>query len=65
MNRILEQIRPKLQRLYSKMQRNWKPKLITLGLAIFVWLVVNYSNSDNEEWAYDDIKVSIPDSQHP
>lgn len=63
MNRILEQLKPKMQRLYGKMLRNWRPKLVTLGLAILVWLIVNYSHSDSEEWAYDDINVSIPDDQ--
>jgi len=52
----------KLQRYGQKLSRNWKPKLITLGLAIIVWCLVSYSNSDNsDEWDEHDTRIVIPE----
>lgn len=55
-------MRHKLQRYGTKLVRNWKPKLITLGLAILVWGLVSYSNSDKpDEWDEDDTRIVIPE----
>ncbi len=52
----------KVQRLVGKLSRNWKPKLITLGLAIIVWCLVSYSNSDNsDEWDAHDTRIVVPE----
>lgn len=62
MNKIKNLMRHKLQRYGTKLVRNWKPKLITLGLAILVWGLVSYSNSDKpDEWDEDDTRIVIPE----
>ena len=54
-------MRHKLQRYGAKLSRNWKPKLISLGLAIFVWTVVSYINTENAEQDVDDTRIVIPE----
>lgn len=55
-------MRHKLQRYGSKLTRNWKPKLICLGLAILVWTLVSYSTTENsDEWDEDDTRIVIPE----
>ncbi|MBE6418619.1 MAG: hypothetical protein E7031_00650 [Akkermansiaceae bacterium] len=62
MNRNRNLMLLKLQRYGQKLSRNWKPKLITLGLAIIVWCLVSYSNSDNsDEWDEHDTRIVIPE----
>ncbi len=54
-------MRLKLQRYAVKLSRNWKPKLITLGLAVVVWLIVSSVNSENAEADIDDTRIVIPE----
>ncbi len=61
MNRIIERMRPKLLRFCVKFARNWKPKLITLALAILVWVIVKYSSSDDYSWDAEDPRLVIPE----
>lgn len=61
MKSIKRQMRLKLQRYAVKLSRNWKPKLITLGLAVVVWLIVSSVNSENAEVDIDDTRIVIPE----
>ncbi|MBR5214579.1 MAG: hypothetical protein IKV92_10000 [Akkermansia sp.] len=61
MKSIKRQMRLKLQRYAVKLSRNWKPKLITLGLAVVVWLIVSSVNSENAEADIDDTRIVIPE----
>lgn len=61
MKSIKSQMRLKLQRYAVKLSRNWKPKLITLGLAVVVWLIVSSVNSENAEADIDDTRIVIPE----
>ena len=61
MNTIKSLMRHKLQRYGTKLSRNWKPKLISLGLAIFVWTVVSYINTENAEQDVDDTRIVFPE----
>lgn len=55
-------MRRKLNRTYTKLSRNWKPKLICLGLAILVWTLVQYSTAGDEtQWDEDDTRIVIPE----
>ena len=63
MNRILNHLKSKFFSKKRKFTRNWKPKLITLGLAIIVWFVVEYRTSEaNSEWDEEDIRIVVPDA---
>ena len=62
MSRIQSLMRRKLNRTYTKLSRNWKPKLICLGLAILVWTLVQYSTTGDEtQWDEDDTRIVIPE----
>ncbi|MDO4751190.1 MAG: hypothetical protein Q4A24_03700 [Akkermansia sp.] len=42
--------------------RNWKPKLITLGIAILLWIVMEYRTREaNSEWNEEDIRIVVPE----
>lgn len=58
----MSKIKSEVNRLAAKLTRNWKPKLITLGLAIVVWVLVSYSTDENsDEWDEDDTRIVIPE----
>lgn len=62
LNRIINHLKNKFFSANRKLTRNWKPKLITLGLAIIVWAVVEYRSSEaNSEWDEEDIRIVVPD----
>lgn len=62
MSKIKNAIHPELSRLAGKLTRNWKPKLITLAMAIVVWALVSYSTDENsDEWDEDDTRIVIPE----
>lgn len=55
-------MRRKLHRFGVKFTRNWKPKLITLGLAVVIWAIVKYSMADDStDWEEDDTRIVIPE----
>lgn len=62
-NKIINYLRTRLFNGNHKLTRNWKPKLITLALAIVVWLFVEYRSSEAEsEWDEEDIRIVVPEA---
>lgn len=62
-NKIINYLKTRLFNGKHKFTRNWKPKLITLGLAIVVWLFVEYRSSESgSEWDEEDIRIVVPDA---
>lgn len=61
LNKIRDLFTPDPAPLRIKLLRNWKPKLICLGLAVLVWIWVEFRYvRESEDWDIDSVRQSEP-----
>ena len=62
LDKIINLLSNRFHKSRRKLMRNWKPKLITLGIAILLWIVMEYrAREANSEWNEEDIRIVVPE----